>query len=79
MSTNNDIELWFASAKMGRSEDLKELISIIKNINCVDELGNTALHYACQGNHIECIQILINSKVNVNIQNKLGETAAHKV
>lgn len=70
---------WFLAAKMGREDDLQVLIKNISDVSVQDELGNTALHYAAQANHRTCVDVLIQAKANINVQNKAGETPAHKV
>jgi len=70
---------WFSSAKQGRQDDLQELIKTIKDVNLIDPLGNTALHYSAAAGHSKCVEILVNNgHANVNVQNKVGDTPLHK-
>jgi len=70
---------WFLSAKQGRSDDLQELVNMkVVEVNKTDSSGNTALHYACGGNHLACVKILISAKAFVNAKNKVGDTPLHK-
>ena len=42
------------------------------------QAGSTPLHWAARGGHIECVtQLLAVSNVEVNAQNKMGDTALH--
>ena len=41
-----------------------------------DALGNTPLHYACGGAHIDCIELFKGSNL-LNVRNKRGQTALH--
>lgn len=73
-------ELWFASAKQGRDDDLKDIISQKKvEVNKADHLGNTALHYSAGAGHLECVKALISAKAFVNAKDKVGDTPLHKV
>ena len=74
-------DAFFAAAKVGRVEDLGEILRGGLDPNVQDDLGNTALHWAAAGAHHEAVEAIIAGaagKLNVNLQNALGETAAHK-
>jgi len=49
--------------------------ALIKQIDGVDELGNTALYYAVKNGQREMVSILKDSGANPNIENKDGESA----
>ncbi|XP_043944936.1 arf-GAP with SH3 domain, ANK repeat and PH domain-containing protein 2-like [Protopterus annectens] len=36
--------------------------------------GNTAVHYCCQQNKLECLKLFLRAKANVRIKNEAGET-----
>lgn len=44
------------------------------DLNAVDDLGATALHYAAQKNHIDCAIILIKRGADSDIGDSLGRT-----
>ena len=73
-------DTWWLSAKQGRDDDLKQILSEKKiDVNKADPLGNTALHYSAGGGHLECVKALIAAKAFVNAKNKVGDTPLHKV
>jgi ankyrin repeat protein len=37
--------------------------------------GNTALHFAAQNSHLECVKLLIDNHCDVNVSNSIGNTA----
>jgi len=72
-----------AACKRGNINLLKQLMEENKDKmdpNSVDGLGNSALHYAAMGNHIEIAELLLTkySNTNTNIQNFAGDTPVHK-
>ncbi|WP_339045510.1 ankyrin repeat domain-containing protein [Candidatus Mesenet endosymbiont of Agriotes lineatus] len=48
-------------------------------LNPRDESGGTPLHKAAYNGNLEIVDILINSKVNINTQDKHGDTPLHTV
>ena len=59
-------------------EKINEFPKNIINFNFQDkELGNTALHYACQGNNYNIIKWLIQSNCEINIKNNNKQTPLH--
>jgi ankyrin repeat protein len=77
MSDEKDIsiQLYFACAKRGDIDGLEETKI---DITQVDDLGNTALHWAASGNHPECVQHLVEKrKGNVNLKNQNGDTRTY--
>nr|CAH0101571.1 unnamed protein product [Daphnia galeata] len=52
--------------------------AIRNGVSQLDKAGNTALFWAAHGGHIPCMQLLLQSeKIDLNSQNKLGDTALH--
>lgn len=53
----------------------KDLISYLDEVN---EMGNTALHYAVKNDLYDVVQFLVNTcRVNINICNKMGNSVLH--
>ena len=51
------IKFFIEAAKRGNEDQLEELLAAGENINQVDSLGNTALHWAASGGHVEAIKV----------------------
>ena len=47
------------AALKSKKETLKLILKIVKNLNSVDDQGNSALHYAALNNNINAIKILL--------------------
>ena len=63
------------AVKSGKISILKYIIEKTNsNVNEVDGLGNTLLHYACQINNFDIVEFLINMGACVHIRNNQGET-----
>ena len=63
------------AVKSGKISILKYIIEKTNsNINEVDGLGNTLLHYACQINNFDIVDFLVSMGACVHIRNKQGET-----
>lgn len=72
----NSLPIYTASfiivSKAGKFNILKFLIDKNKNkikIDMRDSIGNTALYYACENNHIEIIELLLSINANISIKN----------
>jgi len=77
MSTFNDA--LFEAAKKGYEDDVVELIKSKMDLNIIDNLKNTPLHYAAGTGHAGCVKLLAESgRTKLDLQNTLGETALHK-
>lgn len=75
-TVDNTLELYFSYAKVGNSDGLEELSKI--DVNKQDDLGNTALHWAASGNHLDCVKYLVEKrKAKVNSANLNGDTPLH--
>ena len=55
---------------------LKWLIENGADINKLDSIGFSALHFACQEGHIESVKILLDNEPNVNLVDNYGNTPA---
>ncbi len=62
------------SIKRDALEDLAIKLCRYDTVNCVDEKGNTPLHYACMLGLPKLTEILIKSEAKLNVENKLGQT-----
>jgi ankyrin repeat protein len=74
-----NLDMFFAAAKQGRADDLADMVTKIKDPNIKDGVGSTPLHYAAQGGHVECVNLLLKAKANINAINNAGDTPLHKV
>jgi len=64
-----------------RDKDSIDTIALLLNnnadANMVDQLGNTALHYAAENDYIRCTQLLLAAKgIALTVKNNEGKTAA---
>jgi len=69
-----------SAARTGNVSYIKRLISDHgKALNCSwqDGTGNSALHYAALGNHIEAATILLDAGASPNVLNFQGDTPLH--
>ncbi|GAM26304.1 hypothetical protein SAMD00019534_094790 [Acytostelium subglobosum LB1] len=69
------------AAKRGEEESLEAFILDPENkvnINAKDAIGQTALMWAAKNGYDDIIRILIKYRAGLNVQDPLGETAAHK-
>lgn len=63
------------AAKNGLNELVKEMIASGMNVNAVDHMHNTALHFAAP--HPQTIEILLKAGASINQQNIFGNTPLH--
>jgi hypothetical protein len=69
------------AAQNGWPEVLRELLADVDlglgaDVDAVDEkFGGTALHWACQRNDVECVQVLMQNGCDTSIEDKSGYTA----
>ena len=60
----------------GNETLLEWLLENGADVNTQDTIGFTALHFACQEGHLQCVKILLTGKSNINIPDKYGNTPA---
>ena len=66
------------AAKRGNLEFLNECLQNKVSVNSLDKSGSTAIHWAARGGHVECATALLKyPNIQVNVQNKLGDTPLH--
>jgi len=64
------------AARIGNVYFVKELLNVGADVNVVaDNLKNTTLIRAVQGQILEIVDLLLNAGAKINTQNKLGKTA----
>ena len=68
------------SAELGDHNMLVVMREYHEDINCQDEYGWTALHWACYNNHIEVVKALLIRKndIDINIKDLNGITPLHE-
>ena len=72
------VHLIHSAAYDGRSEFLRTFLECYKtDVNAIDNLGQTALHYASLRNKYDCVKVLLNFGANVLLANPRGSTALH--
>uniref|UniRef100_A0A670XV62 Ankyrin repeat and death domain containing 1B n=1 Tax=Pseudonaja textilis TaxID=8673 RepID=A0A670XV62_PSETE len=65
------------AAKTNNLDAMERLFRKKININAVNVLKRTALHFAVAGNHISAVDFLLHHKARVDIADKHGLTAIH--
>eukprot|EP00300_Choanocystis_sp_HF-7_P024578 c26071_g1_i1.p1 GENE.c26071_g1_i1~~c26071_g1_i1.p1 ORF type:complete len:209 (+),score=45.08 c26071_g1_i1:96-629(+) len=69
----------FMFAKGGGTDDVAALVAAGGiDVNAVDTVGNTCLHYAAQGGHMSTVDYLLSVGANPNALNHNGDTPLHK-
>lgn len=68
----------FTAAETNNVKRLEELIQDGANVNEPDsDRGNTPVHWACAGGHLDAIELLLEYGADINAQNKHGRTPLH--
>ncbi|XP_067649634.1 uncharacterized protein [Haliotis asinina] len=71
-------ELFRTCAKWDHAEGCEILLKYV-DVNSVSKRGNTALHYAASSDSLEMVSLLLSEDdIDVDVQNKKGETALIK-
>jgi len=65
------------AAQHGFSEGMRFLIEMRANVNARTRLGQTPLHRAVWGLHIDCINALLSAGCDMNAQDNSGNTLLH--
>jgi len=74
-SMSDDI---FTAAETNNVKRLEHLIQDGANVNEKDtDRGNTPIHWACAGGHLDAIELLLEYGGDINSQNKHGRTPLH--
>ncbi len=66
------------AAKRGNDGMIEDCVSEGEDPKKLDAQGNSALHWAAAGNHVDAVNLLIKLGLDVNQRNKDGETPLHK-
>eukprot|EP00005_Dracoamoeba_jomungandri_P005949 CAMPEP_0174260660 /NCGR_PEP_ID=MMETSP0439-20130205/10193_1 /TAXON_ID=0 /ORGANISM="Stereomyxa ramosa, Strain Chinc5" /LENGTH=155 /DNA_ID=CAMNT_0015344951 /DNA_START=49 /DNA_END=516 /DNA_ORIENTATION=+ len=77
MSDPEDQRIFIEFAKRGQWDQMEQLENDV-DINGTDSLGNTALHWAASGGHVDAIDWLLEKGANIHATSKDGDTALHK-
>uniref|UniRef100_A0A8D2B6H4 Ankyrin repeat and death domain containing 1B n=1 Tax=Sciurus vulgaris TaxID=55149 RepID=A0A8D2B6H4_SCIVU len=65
------------AAKSNNLDLMEKLLEKKVNINAVNNMNRTALHFAVGGNHLSAVDFLLNHKARVDIADKHGLTVIH--
>ena len=76
-----DTALLYAAMNENGEELIRLLLNHGANVNGTDDIGNTALMYACARSHENIVNVLISREwkpsIEINKQNKFGWTSLH--
>jgi len=68
----------FTAAETNNVKRLEQLIQDGAHVNEQDtDRGNTPIHWACAGGHLDAIELLLEYGADINSQNKHGRTPLH--
>ena len=65
-------------AAEGDLDGVKRLVNLAEDVDCIDEDGNTALHYAAEGGFEAIVTFLVEKAARLDAVNDEGDTALHK-
>lgn len=65
------------AALAGDVRQVRQMLTKVELLDCVDEYGNTALQWASGTGQNKVVQLLLTSMANVDACNVRGETALH--
>lgn len=63
------------AALMGFPETLRAVVGKGANLAAVTRFRRSALHYAAEQGHLECVQVLLEANVPLHLRDKSGNTA----
>jgi ankyrin repeat protein len=63
------------AALMGFPETLRAIVGKGANLAAVTRFRRSALHYAAEQGHLECVQVLLEANVPLHVRDKSGNTA----
>ena len=72
-SLHTNVTLLMIATHDGHSEIVKKLIFLGAKVGMQDSAGYTDLHYAAEGNHIQCGILLVEGGASVRIKNKFSQ------
>ena len=77
MDSNQDI---FELSKRGKTEEIRELLKEKKvEVNVIDDIGWTPLHWASYRGHVETVKVLITERgAEVNVKSDIGTAPLHQ-
>ena len=67
-----EINSYIKKFDIDNTNDCEKLCNFL---NYQDKAGNSLLHFAVQIGDLQCVQILLKNKININLQNQEGKTA----
>jgi len=79
-ASNNEVQFpLHEAAKRGQLDFLRECVQQRIPLNGLDKSGSTPLYWAAYGGHDDCVMEILKygRKVQVDVQNLLGDTALH--
>jgi ankyrin repeat protein len=65
------------AAEMGDKQLVALLLADGANVDSIDSVGNTPLHWAATGGNLEVAELMIARKLNVDVKNNAGQTPLH--